>query len=52
MGTGTQVIVAAAAILVVLTRLAIALSQARTDGRIAARRAREDRRVPGRLRRG
>ncbi|MEU5265386.1 hypothetical protein [Amycolatopsis sp. NPDC021455] len=46
MGTGAQVVVAAVAALVVLTRLAVALCQARTDGRIAARRAREDRRVP------
>jgi hypothetical protein len=47
MGTGAQVVVAAGAALVVLARLAVALVQARTDGRIAARRAREDRRVPG-----
>ena len=45
MGTGAQVVVAAVAVLVVLTRLAVALCQARTDARIAARRAREDRRV-------
>jgi hypothetical protein len=43
MGTGAQVVVVAVAILVVLARLAVALCQARTDGRIAARRAREDR---------
>jgi hypothetical protein len=46
MGTGAQVVVAAGAALVVLARLAVALVQARTDGRIAARRAREDRRAP------
>ncbi|WP_410616912.1 hypothetical protein [Amycolatopsis sp. lyj-109] len=46
MGTGAQVVVAALAVLVVLTRLAVALCQARTDARIAARRAREDRRLP------
>jgi len=46
MGTGAQVVVAAGAALVVLARLAVALVQARTDGRIAARRAREDRRMP------
>ncbi|WP_410641093.1 hypothetical protein [Amycolatopsis sp. lyj-346] len=46
MGTGAQVVVAAVAVLVVLTRLAVALCQARADARIAARRAREDRRLP------
>ena len=46
MGTGTQVVIAALAALVVLARLAVALCQARTDGRIAARRAREERRRP------
>lgn len=50
MGTGAQVVVAAVAVLVVLTRLAVALCQARTDGRIAARRAREDRRRPAKPR--
>ena len=46
MGTGAQVVVAAIAVVVVLARLAVALCQARTDGRIAARRAREERRRP------
>ncbi|WP_206785052.1 hypothetical protein [Amycolatopsis sp. MtRt-6] len=46
MDTGAQVVVAAVAILVVSARLAVALCQARTDARIAARRAREDRRLP------
>ena len=43
MGVGAQVVVATVAVLVVLVRLAVALCQARTDGRIAARRAREER---------
>ncbi|MEQ0558081.1 hypothetical protein ABJI51_03275 [Amycolatopsis sp. NEAU-NG30] len=42
MGTAAQVVVVTVAVLVVLARLAAALCQARTDGRIAARRARED----------
>jgi hypothetical protein len=46
MGTGAQVVVTAVAALVILARLAAALCQARTDGRIAARRAREDRPRP------
>lgn len=43
MSTGAQVIVAALAGAVVLIRLTAALCEARTDGRMAAHRTRENR---------